>query len=78
VAKAVVEQYTDYLLVGIQNIIRALQPEAVVLGGAITGQGHVLLEPIKRKQKIAGEIRISPLQNDAGVIGAAAVAIHKL
>ena len=78
VAKAVVEQYTDYLLVGIQNIIRALQPEAVVLGGAITGQGDVLLAPIKRKQTVPGEILISPLQNDAGVIGAAAVAIHKI
>jgi glucokinase len=79
-AKNVVDRYINYVACGIINIVNALQPEMICIGGGIANEGENLLEPIRRilererysiyakKQTL---IRKAELGNDAGVIGAA-------
>ena len=76
VAEKVVDKYIYYISVGITSLMRIFQPDAVVLGGAITNEGDFLLSPLKEKIALPGEIIISELKNDAGVIGAAAIAVN--
>jgi len=81
VAIAVVERYIDYLCAGLINIINILEPQVVVIGGGVSGQGDGLIEAIEaRMDKFAllGERNVkfvvAKLGNDAGVIGAAQLA----
>mgnify|MGYP002471349076 CR=1 FL=1 len=85
-AKAVVEEYTAYLAEGIVNVVNALQPEVVCLGGGISKEGDNLLAPINqyiekyafarfadRKTKVV----IAQLGNDAGILGAALLGLQE-
>lgn len=76
VAEKVLDEYLEYLSIGITSFIRIFQPDAIVLGGAITNEGDSLLNPLKKKVVLPADIIISKLKNDAGVIGAAAMAIN--
>ena len=80
VAKAVVDKYLYYVAVGIANVVNALQPEAVCVGGGISGQGEKILQPIRDIVKAErysvyadkqANIVPAALGNDAGIIGAA-------
>ncbi len=80
VAKSVVNRYLYYVAIGIANVINALQPEAVCVGGGISGQGEKILKPIRDMVKAERysvyadkQCAIIPadLGNDAGIIGAA-------
>ena len=46
----------------------------IVLGGAISNEGDYLLKPLREKVTLPVEIHLSELKNNAGVLGAAAVA----
>ena len=79
-AKTVVDRYLYYVSIGIANVINALQPEAVCVGGGISGQGEKILEPIREMVKAErysvyadkqAAIIPAALGNDAGIIGAA-------
>lgn len=74
----VIEEYLDYLSIGILNLINVFKPEAILLGGGVCKQGENLTIPLKErlsKLVYAGdlrtEIKIASLGNDAGLIGAA-------
>lgn len=79
-AKQVVDKYLYYVAIGLANVINALQPEIVCVGGGISGQGEKILEPIRQivkaerysvyAEKQATILRAT-LGNDAGIIGAA-------
>ena len=56
--------------------MRIFDPQAIILGGAITNQGDNLLLPLKEKMFLEVELEISKLKNDAGLVGAAALAIR--
>ncbi len=80
VAKAVVDKYLYYVSVGLSNVINALQPDIVCIGGGISGQGEKILKPIRDMVKAERysvyadkQTAIVPaeLGNDAGIIGAA-------
>lgn len=79
VAKKVVKNYIDNVSIGIANLINVLQPDMIVIGGAISKEGDYLLNPIKefcnRETFTQGnkmtELKIAKLGNDAGLIGAA-------
>jgi len=73
VAAAVIDRYTGYAAAGITSIMRVFQPEAVILGGAISEQGDNLLLPIRDKCVLPADIKISELKNNAGLLGAAAL-----
>ena len=79
-AKEVVDKYLYYVSVGIINIVNALQPEIVCVGGGISGQGEKILRPIRAHVNAEhysihskSQTRILPaaLGNDAGIIGSA-------
>lgn len=74
VAQNVINTYIDYLSAGIQNCVNIFQPEAIVIGGAISKQGDNILLPLKKRIKNMENIKISSLGNVAGIIGAAAMA----
>lgn len=79
-AKEVVSQYIYYVSTGIINIINALQPDIICVGGGIGHEGEYLLEPLRKHVErerysiyAAKQTRIcsAVLGNDAGIIGAA-------
>ena len=83
-ANLVVDTYVKYLSEGILNICNIFRPQAVILGGGISNQGDFLLQKVikycsernygfKNTPKV--EIKIASLKNDAGVIGAACLAM---
>jgi len=79
-AKEVVSQYIYYVSTGIINIINALQPDIICVGGGIGHEGEYLLEPLRKHVErerysiyAAKQTQIcsAVLGNDAGIIGAA-------
>lgn len=80
-AIAVVEQYTDYLALGIANLINIFFPEKLALSGGVAKQGEKLLTPLREKvshmtygypyRKRHTEIVLCSLGYSAGMIGAA-------
>lgn len=78
VALKIVEEVSKYLAIGLGNISALLNPEMIVLGGGISKQEAVLLKPLRemiaKMTPIPPKIVISSLGDDAGVIGAAALA----
>ena len=80
VAKKVVDNYLYYLSEGVVNIVNILQPKVVCIGGGISHEGEILLDPLRRainKHSFARFsdkqtfVTLATLRNDAGVIGAA-------
>lgn len=76
----VVDQYIKYVACGIINLVNALQPEIICVGGGICNEGETLLRPLRRfieaerysvYSKIQTKIVKAELGNDAGIIGAA-------
>lgn len=83
-AKNVIEEYENYLAVGITNVINIFRPEMIILGGGVAAQKENLTRPLEERIKKLcfggrhGEIAhivTSQLGNDAGIIGAAALVI---
>ena len=80
-ALTVCRQYVEYLAAGMANLINALRPEAVAIGGGVSAApAHLLLEPLREAvakesfSRHGGRVtKILPaeLGNDAGIIGAA-------
>ena len=82
-AKQVVENWMEYVGCGIANLVNTFEPEVICIGGGVSNQGETLLGPVrayveKETHDITTgrvpEIRACVLRNDAGVIGAAALA----
>ncbi|MBT9135500.1 MAG: Glucokinase [Firmicutes bacterium] len=78
----VTERALYFLGLGIANLVNALNPERVVLGGGVAGVGELLITRVKSvvEQVAYGpakSVKILPasLKAKAGVIGAAALAI---
>ena len=84
--KEVYDKYVKYLAAGLTNMINIFQPQVISLGGGVSNEGQSLIDaliPQIRAEQYGGsflaekeltEIRIAKLGNDAGIIGAAALA----
>lgn len=79
-AEKVVARYIYYVSAGIINIINALQPEILCIGGGISHEGENLLAPIRKhveRERYSiyatkqTKICAAELGNDAGIIGSA-------
>ena len=80
----VVDQYVKYVACGIINLVNALQPDIICVGGGICNEGETLLRPLRRYieaerysvySKIQTKILKAELGNDAGIIGAAILGV---
>lgn len=78
--KEVVDKYDYYVAAGLINIINALQPEFICLGGGIANERETLLAPVRQHvyreryshySSIQTEIVSAELGNDAGIFGSA-------
>ncbi len=78
-AKELLNRYFRYIACGVTNVINALEPSAVVIGGGISAQKEYLTEPVTRyvQEEMYGGLQLktiikaATLGNDAGIIGAA-------
>jgi len=83
IARQAVAETAEALAMGIANLVSALNPQVVVLGGGLMQASDLFLEPIRRAvprwaQPIAArQCRIEPtaLGEDAGLLGAARLAL---
>ena len=76
VGAEVVDRYIGYVAVGVVNASRMLQPDLVVIGGAISNEGDNLIIPLREKVGPRHPVVASELRNDAGLIGAVAMALR--
>ncbi len=79
-AIAAIDEFIRFLGIGVINIINILQPQAVIIGGGVSGAGERLTEPLKAyvktymlfgEENFRTDIRCARLGNDAGMTGAA-------
>ncbi|HUK91267.1 MAG TPA: ROK family protein [Blastocatellia bacterium] len=85
-AREIVKETGDYLAAGIVSIVNALNPSMLVLGGGIIeGMPDLfgMVEPIVRRRALPPALEClqmcrAALENQAGVIGAAALARNKI
>lgn len=85
-AKDVVDNYITYLAEGLCNLANIFRPEVIILGGGISKQGEMLVNLVKEKfnKRLYGtgigpqvDIKLAELRNDAGFLGAIALAMSK-
>ena len=76
--KPIIEEYIEYLSIGISNLINIFEPEAIGIGGSFVYFADVLLDKLKKniqdKKYLFNErkeliIVPAALGNDAGIIG---------
>jgi len=85
-AVAVVTRIGEDLGAGLVTLVNVFNPELVVIGGGAAAAGEVLLAPARRVLAARAlrpqrdEVRVVPARfgNDAGVVGAAALALTEL
>ena len=74
-----IEQYIDYLSIGISNLINIFEPEAIGIGGSFVFYEEIFLEKLKTKllkdnllfnERKEIIVQTAILDNDAGMIGA--------
>ena len=79
-AQEVVNQTVDYLAQAAANVVCILNPEMVILGGALTRSGDLLLEPVRERVRrvvpFMPQIVLTELGDDAVLYGAIALAIR--
>ncbi len=82
VAEEVIRRYCVYIAAGFTDLVNALAPEMILLGGGISRQGERILAPIRAyvSENCFGQhegaipvIQAAQLGNEAGIIGAAAL-----
>lgn len=82
-AQEVIKNFATYLAEGILNLVNIFRPQAVLVGGGISGQGEYLLGPVRKyvserlmvdAERIPLTIQRAILGNEAGIWGAYALA----
>ena len=75
----ILDAWTDDIAAGITGLVHIFNPEIVIIGGGVSGQEALLIEPLRRKVLSGAMPRFAEglqleravLGNDAGLIGAA-------
>ncbi len=70
-AQKVFDEYIEWLVIGLKNLINIFGPDAIILAGGITQRGSILIDAVRNALDTPVKIEISKLQNDAGALGAA-------
>ena len=83
----VLEHFSDWLAIGLVNLVNILDPQTIVLGGGIAELGEHLLGPVRnsferltpeRSLRLQESIVLAEFGNRAGAIGAALLAKQNL
>lgn len=83
-AQKVVDTYISYVASGLVNLVNIFCPDAILIGGGISYEKEYLTNPIQKaineerfgaKFNPKVEIKTASLKNDAGILGAAALAL---
>ena len=82
-AHQVIDDFVNYLAIGLANIINIFQPSVVCVGGGISGQGEELMRPLRERLKYTSfgtkdmrtRVEAAVYKNDAGIIGAGLLGI---
>jgi glucokinase len=86
-ARAILARVGRRLGEGIAGLVNVLDPDVVVMGGGVAAAGDLLLEPARRAFEGAVEaptarpavpLLAAELGNEAGVVGAATLALEEL
>lgn len=72
------EEQLNYFACGLESVYHVIEPEVIVIGGEISGLGNILVDAIEKRLHHSMKIEISHYGNDAGMIGAAKRAMHRL
>lgn len=83
VAESIVDEYVYYLSMGVCTIENFVDPDVIAFGGGISGAGDYLLQKLVKASRGLGifenkqyaDIKLAKAGNDAGVIGAALLAM---
>lgn len=82
--KKVVKDYVNYVACGIINLVNIFRPDIIMIGGGVSHEGEYfikMIEKVVKKRAFGGKNNTVPpivgamLGNDAGIVGAAALAI---
>lgn len=81
-----IEHLANHLGLALANCSVVIDPEKIVIGGGVSKAGDLLLNPIRQYFKKYAfkpvaektEIVVAQLGNDAGIMGAAWLAVHKI
>jgi glucokinase len=84
-ARRVMEEAIEYLAIGVSNVMNALNPDVVVIGGGVAEAGDILFAPLaERIRELTFEVvdsaaKIVPamLGSRAGTVGAAGIAMRR-
>ena len=85
-AQVAVEHYIKFLAIGIQNIILALDPHYIIVGGDLGPYGDSILPLLTEEvfvknsfyEKEDNTLIISALKKNASVLGASLLPLYKL
>lgn len=85
VACKVIGRMTNYLAIGIMNIISIVDPEVFVIGGGLSAAGEYFISMLREKVSQityykgmdVGKILLSGIGNDGGIIGAASLCKYR-
>lgn len=79
ILKNMINEYIEYLGIGISNIVNIFEPDAICIGGSFAEYESIFYEPLKSlllsgnllfNQRHDIIIKLAKLKNDAGIIGA--------
>ncbi len=84
-AGVVVNEFINYLSVGISNIINIFQPSVICVGGGISYEGEALMAPLRESLRYnafgtkdkSTRVEVAKYKNDAGIIGAALLGLQE-
>lgn len=77
--KDLLEQYIDYLSIGVTNMITIYKPEAIGFGGSFVYYQELFMEQLNKKiveytyHNNIPKLEIAQMKNDAGMIGASRI-----
>ena len=75
---ALLDHWTDEIAQGLAGMVHIFNPQLILIGGGVSAQQKLLIEPIAAKVKASvmpafaegREVRAAQLHNDAGMVGA--------